>query len=134
MKALAPLALLLLFAFDAAAQDKAAPHFFEMRTYTAAEGKLDALNTRFREHTNRLFVKHGMMLIGYWTPVEGPEASNTLIYILAYPSREAREKSWEAFRNDPEWKSAQAASEKEGKLVMKAESKFLAPTDYSPIK
>lgn|SRR5690606_24912978 len=116
------------------AAEPASPRFFEMRIYTAAEGKLDALNARFREHTNRLFVKHGMALIGYWTPVDGPEAKNTLVYILAYPSREAREKSWEAFRNDPEWHAARDASEKDGKLVLKVESKFLQPTDYSPIK
>jgi hypothetical protein len=134
MKTLLPLALVFLAATVAPAQDKSATHFFEMRTYTAAEGKLDALNARFREHTNRLFVKHGMTLIGYWTPVDGPEAKNTLIYILAYPSREGREKSWEAFRNDPEWKSAQAASEKDGKLVLKVDSRFMTPTDYSPIK
>ena len=113
---------------------EAAPRFFEMRTYTAPEGKLDALNARFRNHTNRLFVKHGMALVGYWTPADGPEAQNTLVYILAYPSREAREKSWEAFRNDPEWHAARDASEKDGKLVLKVDSKFLTPTDYSPIK
>lgn len=134
MKALRPLAILVALAASAAAQDKPAPHFFEMRTYTTPEGKLDALNTRFRDHTNRLFVKHGMILVGYWTPADGPEAKNTLVYILAYPSREARETSWQAFRNDPEWKAAQAASEKDGKLVTKVVSQFLTPTDYSPIK
>jgi hypothetical protein len=116
------------------AQEKPMPRLFEMRTYTAAEGKLDALNARFRGHTNRLFVKHGMALIGYWTPVDGPEAKNTLVYILAYPSRAAREKSWEGFRADPEWIAARDASEKDGKLVLKVDSKFLTPTDYSPIK
>jgi hypothetical protein len=108
--------------------------FFEMRTYTANDGKMADLHKRFREHTNRLFVKHGMTLIGYWTPVDGPEAENTLIYLLAYPSREARDKSWKEFQNDPEWQAAFKASHANGPLVKKAESKFLAPTDYSPIK
>lgn len=119
---------------SALAQGKPEPRLFEMRIYTAAEGKLDALNARFRDHTNRLFVKHGIALIGYWTPVEGPESKTTLIYILAYPSREAREKSWEAFRKDPDWIAARDASEKDGKLLDKVETKFLTPTDYSPIK
>ena len=121
---------------SAGAQEKpsATPRFFEMRIYTAAEGKLDALNARFRDHTNRLVVKHGMSLVGYWTPTEEPQSKNTLVYILAFPSREAREKSWEAFRKDPEWHAARDASEKNGKLVEKVESTFLSPTDYSPIK
>jgi hypothetical protein len=108
--------------------------FFEMRIYTSHPGKLADLNKRFRDHTNRLFVKHGMSLIGYWTPADGPEAENTLIYILAYPSREARDASWKAFRADPDWIKASTESEKNGKIVEKVESKFLTPTDYSPIK
>ena len=107
---------------------------FELRTYTSHPGRLDALNKRFREHTNRLFEKHGMELIGYWTPASGPEAENTLIYILAYPSEEARQKSWEGFRADPVWIKARDASERDGKIVLKVESKILSPTDYSPIR
>jgi len=116
-----------------AAEPKPA-RLFEMRTYTAPEGKIEALHARFRDHTNRLFQKHGMELIGYWTPIEGEEAKNTLIYILAYPDRESRDRSFQAFVADPEWKKAHAASEKDGKLVAKIESKFLTPTDYSPIR
>lgn len=107
---------------------------FEMRTYTTHPGRLDALHTRFREHTNYIFVKHGMSLIGYWTPAEGPKSENTLVYILAYPSMAAREASWKAFREDPAWKAAQAASEADGKIVSGVESVFLNPTDYSPIR
>lgn len=107
---------------------------FEMRIYTAHPGKLEALHKRFRDHTNRLFVKHGMQLVGYWTPTDGPEAENTLVYILAYPDRASAEKSWKAFRDDPEWKKAYEESHKDGPIVMKVESKFLTPTDYSPIK
>ena len=106
---------------------------FEMRIYTAHPGKLGTLNERFRNHTNRLFVKHGMSLIGYWTPTDGPESENTLIYILAYPSREARDASWKAFQSDPEWQEARKQSEANGPVVQRVESKFMVPTDYSPI-
>ena len=104
---------------------------FEMRTYTTAEGQLDVLHKRFRDHTNYLFVKHGMTLIGYWTPVEKPE---TLVYILAYPSMEARKKSWDGFMNDAAWKKAWADSKKDGPVVIAIEAHFLNPTDYSPIR
>jgi hypothetical protein len=120
-------------ASSARAADKA-DRLFEMRTYTANDGKLQDLHSRFRDHTNKLFVKHGMELVGYWVPAEGPESDNTLIYILAYPNREAREKSWKAFQADPEWHAARGASERGGKLVKKVDIKYLNPTDYSPIK
>ncbi len=107
---------------------------FEMRTYTAAPGKLEALHARFREHTNKLFVKHGMELIGYWTPADGPKAANTLVYIVAHKDGEAKEKSWKGFGADPDWKKARDASEVNGKLVEKVESVVLKPTDYSPIR
>lgn len=109
--------------------------YFEMRTYHAADGKLDALNARFREHTTALFKKHGMDNIGYWTPAGGqPGAGNTLVYLLAYPSKEARDASWKAFQADPEWKEAKGESERNGKLVEKVDQLFLNPTDYSQIK
>ena len=108
--------------------------FFELRTYHAAPGKMKALHARFRDHTNKLFVKHGMTIIGFWNPADPAQADKTLVYILAYPSKEAREKSWKAFRADPDWLRAKDASEKDGKLVDKVDSVFLNPTDYSPIK
>src|SRR5688500_7050016 len=120
---------------SAAAKDAAKERFFEMRTYYASEGKLDALHARFRDHTDKLFEKHGMELVGYWTPADEPGSKNTLVYILAYPDRASREKSWQAFVNDPDWKKAKAESEKDGTpLAAKVESVFLKPTDYSPIK
>lgn len=103
---------------------------YEMRTYYAPPGKLDALHARFRNHTLKLFEKHGMVNIGYWVPLENPD--NRLIYILAYPSREAREQSWKAFMADPDWQKAWKESERDGKLVAKAEHIFLTVTDYSP--
>jgi L-rhamnose mutarotase len=103
---------------------------YELRVYTAADGKLDALHARFRDHTCKLFEKHGMTNLGYWVPLENPE--HKLYYILAYPSREAREKSWKDFMADPDWKAAFAASEKDGKLVTHFDSTFLHATDFSP--
>ncbi len=103
---------------------------FEMRVYYAAPGKLDELHARFRDHTCKLFEKHGMVNVGYWVPIENTESK--LIYILAYPSRDAREKSWKEFMADPDWKAAYKASEVNGKLVSKAESTFYNATDYSP--
>jgi hypothetical protein len=120
-------------AFASAAQP-APGHVYEMRTYTATEGKLANVNARFRDHTQRIFAKHNMKSVGYWTPLEGPTAGTTLIYILEHPSREEARKNWAAFSADPEWQKAKAESEAEGKIVAKAESMFLTPTDYSPIK
>ena len=108
---------------------------FELRTYTAAPGKLEALHARFRNHTNRLFAKHGMKLVGFWVPNDKDQgADNTLVYLLRYPDRAAREKAWEDFRKDPEWIAAREASEANGKLVEKVDSTMLTATDYSPMK
>lgn len=103
---------------------------YEMRIYYAPPGKLDDLHKRFREHTLRLFEKHGIENIGYWTPIDN--TNNALIYVLAYPSREAAKKSWVNFFADPDWKAAAKASEANGKLVRKVESHFMQATDYSP--
>jgi NIPSNAP len=110
---------------------------FEMRTYYAAPGKLENLQARFRDHTLKLFEKHGMTNIGYWVPVDektGQPSGNTLVYIVAFPSLEARAKSWDAFRADPAWTTVRDESEKNGKLLEKIDSVFLNATDYSPIK
>jgi len=107
---------------------------FEVRTYTAAEGKLDALNARFRDHTMALFDKHDMTSVAYFTPQDAPLKQNTLIYVLAHPSREAAAKNWQGFHDDPEWQKVKAASETQGALTTKIESVFADPTDYSPMK
>ena len=103
---------------------------YEMRTYFAAPGKLDALNARFRDHTTALFAKHGITNVGYWVPKENQD--RRLIYILSSPGRAARDASWKAFLSDPAWVAAQKASETDGKLVDKVESRFLTLTDFSP--
>jgi hypothetical protein len=107
---------------------------FEMRTYYAHPGKMKALHARFRDHTVKIFAKHGMTSIGYWSPIDAAEADKKMVYILAFPSKEAADKSWEAFHNDPEWKKAREESEKDGPLVARVVSVFLNPTDYSAIK
>lgn len=128
----APLVLMTIAMAGAADKDdtpKDAP-LYELRVYYAPEGKLDALHARFRDHTTKLFEKHGMKNVGYWVPLENPDRK--LLYVLEYPSKEARAKSWKAFGEDPAWKKAHAESEKDGKLVAKVESYFLQTTDYSP--
>ena len=107
---------------------------FELRTYTTEPGKLDALHARFRNHTTKLFEKHGMTNIGYWTPTDEPRSKDTLIYVLAHVSRAAAEKSWQAFRTDPDWIKARDESERAGPIVRKVESVFMNPTDYSAIR
>jgi len=103
---------------------------FEMRIYYAAPGKLDALQARFRDHTLKLFEKHGIVNIGYWVPLDNTD--NKLIYLLAYPSREAQQTMWKAFGADPEWKEVVKQSQANGKLTTKVEHLFLTATDYSP--
>ena len=105
---------------------------YELRVYHCYEGKLPDLLKRFREHTTKIFEKHGMKNVAYWTPMDEPQKSNTLIYILAHPSREAAAANWKAFSADPEWQSVQKASEANGKIVEKVDSTFMVLTDFSP--
>lgn len=107
---------------------------FELRTYTTYEGKLPDLLARFRDHTIQLFEKHGMKNIGYWVPTDEPRSKNTLIYMLEHKSREAAKKSWDGFRNDPEWIKVRDASEADGKINEKVESIFMESTDFSKLK
>ena len=107
---------------------------FEMRTYTTLEGRLPALEKRFRDHTMTLFEKHGMKNVGYWIPQDAPKHANTLIYIISHESREGAKAAWSAFGKDPEWKKVSDASQVDGKIVQSVESVFMDPTDYSPVK
>lgn len=131
---LIPFLLVLMTAVPTRAADGAGEQVYELRTYIAAPGKLDALNKRFREHTCELFKKHGMTLVGFWMPTEGDEAKNTLIYVLAHKDRAAADASWKAFRADPVWVEAKKASEVDGSLTEKVTSVFMRPTDYSLLK
>jgi hypothetical protein len=117
---------------DDANPAQAATSVYELRVYHAAPGKLTDLLSRFREHTINLFDRHGMKSVAYWTPLDEPERSNTLIYILQHPSRDAAAANWKSFQDDPEWKSVKDKSEANGQLVEKVDSTFLALTDFSP--
>lgn len=128
MKSLS-LLLTALVCLSASAAEKEA-RLFELRTYYAAPGKLQDLEARFRNHTIKLFEKHGIVNVGYWTPLTNTEQK--LVYVVAFPSREAREKSFKEFGADPEWQKVVKESEKNGKLVTKVESVLLQPTDFSP--
>ena len=111
-----------------------ADRVFEIRTYTVAPGQLPLLHKRFRDHTMQIFEKHGMTNVVYFTPADSALSQTTLVYVLAYPNREAATKAWADFRNDPEWKQVTAASDAEGLKVLKAQSMFVNPTDFSPMK
>lgn len=104
---------------------------FEVRTYIASAGKLDELHARFREHTIRIFARHGMKSIAYWIPTD---QRNTLVYIIQHESRAAADRNWKAFQSDPEWVKIAAASNANGNLVARVDSYFATAADYSPIK
>jgi len=124
--------LMLLIAGVNRSEAQAPNHVYELRMYHANPGKLDALNQRFRDNTIRIFNKHNMKSVGYWTPQDNKD--NLLIYILEHPSREAATKDWAAFNADPEWVKVKAASEKDGKLVDHVDDTYMNPTDYSMLK
>lgn len=105
---------------------------YELRVYHASPGKLGDLLARFRDHTVKLFERHGIKSVAYWTPVDEPQKGNTLIYMLQHPSRDEATANWKSFRDDPEWKSVKEKSEVNGSLTEKVESTFLALTDFSP--
>jgi hypothetical protein len=107
---------------------------YELRTETVAEGKLGALQARYRDHSRRLFEKHGMENVAFFVPVDAPKSTETFIYLLAHKSRDAARESWRSFGSDPEWKAIREATEKDGALVSKVDILFLAPTEYSPGK
>ena len=117
-----------------AAQAQAANRVFELRTYTAPEGKLPELQKRFRDHTLRIFEKHGMKNVGYWVPQDAPARDNTLIYVISHASRDAAKKSWADFGADPEWKKVAAESQVNGRILSGVVSVYMDPTDYSAIK
>jgi len=114
--------------------DRASEKVYELRIYKTNPGKLDALHARFRDHTCRLFKKHGIEIVGFWTPTSEEEAKDTLVYMVAFPNAEAQKKAWQDFRADPEWKQAKADSEKEGVLVKEIQSKNMKAVDYSPLR
>jgi hypothetical protein len=125
-----PAATLLPAMLNAAPQSSAT--VFELRIYHTYEGKLDALLARFRDHTMKLFEKHGIHNVAYWLPTDVPLKGNTLVYVISHPSRDAATANWKSFQDDPDWKSVRDASEANGKIVEKVDSTFLALTEFSP--
>jgi hypothetical protein len=137
LQSLPAAALLPAAAWASSERDKPAPGqtsttVYELRVYHTYEGKLDDLLRRFREHTMKLFEKHGIKNVAYWTPTDEPLKGKTLVYIIAHPSRDAATANWQTFRDDPEWQSVRDKSEANGKLVEKIDSTFLTLTDFSP--
>ena len=120
-----------IYASSSAAQDN---KVYELRTYTATPGNLDNLHARFRDHTIRIFENHGMKIVGFWSPLSEDDADDTLIYVLEHASQEAANASWQAFGQDPEWKSVSEASNANGPILAGVERLYMSATDYSPIK
>ena len=117
--------------FSTSAQDQ---KVFELRTYTATPGNQDNLHARFRDHTTRIFRKHGMEVIGYWSPTSEEEREDTLVYLLGHDSQEAANASWQAFIADPEWERVAEESNRNGQILGGIERKYMVATDYSPMK
>jgi hypothetical protein len=113
---------------------QAETRIYELRTYVATDGKLENLLARFRNHTIKLFEKHGMQNVGYWVAADEPASKNTLIYVVSHKNREAAKASWDAFRKDPDWVKAKGESEANGAIVDKVTSVFMNPTDFSKLK
>jgi hypothetical protein len=132
--AMLTLGLAVLWPGLSAAQEKMAdPRVYELRTYTTLPGRLPALNKRFADHTIRLFARHGIKSVAYWSPTDEARKDNTLIYILLHDSQETADRNWKAFQADPEWIKAREASEADGKILAKAPDRvFMRVTDYSP--
>ena len=106
---------------------------YELRTYWAHPGKENAMHARFADHTINLFRAHGITVVGFWSPVDARELHGDLVYLLAYPSHQERERMFNAFRDDPRWHAAKAASEVDGVLVSRVDSVMMDPTSYSPM-
>ena len=119
---------------DTTVQAQSSGKVFELRTYTAPEGKLPNLLARFRDHTTQLFERHGITNVGYWVPQDAPASDSTLIYVIAHDSRAAATDSWQNFRADPDWQAASQASQVDGRIVSNVESVFMEATDFSPMK
>lgn len=108
-------------------------HVYELRLYHVHPGETEALQARFRDHTDAIFKRHNMKSIGYWVPEDAPDSQNLFIYILEHSSREEAEKNWAAFQADPEWKKVKAESETQGPLADHIDRYFMDPTSFSAL-
>ncbi|MEA5458098.1 NIPSNAP family protein [Arcicella sp. LKC2W] len=122
---------LVITCFSIQAQSDANNRLYELRTYYASEGKMQDLMNRFQQHTLKFFYTYNMRLEGFWLPL-GENKENKLVYLLSYPSREARDKSWKEFMKDKDWVAVMKNSAINGEIVAKVESIFLKTTDFSP--
>lgn len=120
--------------FSAINGSNSSHHVYELRMYHVNEGKTEALQARFRDHTDALFKKHNMRSVGYWVPEDAPSSQNLFIYILEHPSREEAKKNWADFQADPEWQKVKGESEKNGKLVDHIDSYLMDPTSFSALQ
>ena len=123
----------LILGFNALHGANPSHHVYELRMYHVHDGKMDALQARFRDHTDAIFKRHNMKSIGYWVPEDAPSSQNLFIYILEHPSREEAEKNWAVFQADPEWKNVKAESEKQGPLADHIDRYFMDPTSFSAL-
>jgi hypothetical protein len=106
---------------------------YELRTYWAAPGKIEALHRRFNTLTLGIFQRHNMEVVGFWTPTPATAETGDLVYIMRFDDEAAKTAAWSTFQNDPDWISGKTASEVDGKLVDRLTSVLLNPTDYSPL-
>ena len=121
------------FGFTAVGGSNSSHHVYELRIYHVQPRKIDALRSRFGDHTDAIFKRHDMKSIGYWVPEDAPSSQNLFIYILEHPSRQEAEKNWAAFQADSEWKKVKAESEAQGPLVDHIDRYFMDPTSYSAL-
>ena len=121
------------FGFTAVGGSNSSHHVYELRIYHVQPGKIDALRSRFGDHTDAIFKRHDMKSIGYWVPEDAPSSQNLFIYVLEHPSRQEAEKNWAAFQADSEWKKVKAESEAQGPLVDHIDRYFMDPTSYSAL-
>ena len=119
--------------FNALRSANPSHHVYELRMYHVNPGKTEALQTRFRDHTDAIFKRYNMKSIGYWVPQDAPSSGNLFVYILEHPSRQEAEKNWAAFQADPEWKKVKAESEAQGPLVDHIDRYFMDPTSFSAL-
>jgi hypothetical protein len=127
-------ALVLGLSAGAAHAQPATPPVYQLRTYHTAPGKLPVLLERFETTNLPLFRKHGITLVGAWTPAAGDTAGDRLVYLVRFPDRDAADRNFRAFLDDPEWKRVYGAEkEAHGTVVSKADTVFLTPTDFSPL-
>lgn len=109
--------------------------FFELRSYRAASGKLDALVDRFRTRVCPLFAEHGMSVVGFWSVVDDhDEETGALHYLMSFDDRADATRRWAAFLADPEWARIQRDTEQDGKLAAVIETAYLKPVDFSPLR